>query len=173
MTFLHIAALAVGVLVVGPLLAHLLHRRRSDVRDFPPAHLVPPSPPLARSRREVDDRLLYATRTLSVIALALLGAVPFVRCSGLSLGRRAGASVALAIVVDDSLSMRAKLPGAETRWERARSAAGDLIAEAREGDAIAIVLAGSPPRIALAATTDLVSARTALSALAPSDRATD
>jgi len=171
-SFLHAAALAIAVLVVAPLVAHLLQRRASDVRDFPPARLVPPSPPLARRRRNVDDRLLFAVRTAAVVALALLGATPFVRCSGLALGRHAGASVALAIVLDDSLSMLARSGGA-TRWQRALEAARDLVSGAREGDAIGIVLAGAPARVALASTTDLAAARAALSALAPSHRATD
>ncbi len=172
MSFLHVAALALLVLVVAPLVAHLLQRKRSDVLDFPPARLVPPSPPLARRRQTVDDRLLYIVRTLSVVGLALLGAVPFIRCSSLAFGRRGGASVALAIVLDDSLSMRAQ-SGTTTRWARAHGAAEDLLSGAREGDAVAIVLAGMPPRIALASTTDLGAARTTLRALKPSDRATD
>ncbi|HYQ28192.1 MAG TPA: VWA domain-containing protein, partial [Polyangiaceae bacterium] len=44
---------------------------------------------------------------------------------------------------------------------------------AREGDAIAIVLAGRPARLALAATTDLNAARRALDDLSESDRSTD
>src|SRR5260221_11150894 len=87
MTFLYAAALAVVALVVAPLIPHLLGRRRTDERAFPPARLVPPSPPIARRRRRVDDRLLYAVRTLSVALLAVLGASPFVHCSSLALGR--------------------------------------------------------------------------------------
>lgn len=172
MSFLYVAALAVGLLGIGPLVAHLLRRRNADVRDFPAARLVPPSPPLARQRHRIDDRALYGVRTLSILLLAALGAVPFVSCSGLSLGRKDGASVALAIVLDDSLSMQVASEG-KTRWERARKAALDLASDAREGDAIAIVLAGAPARVALASTTDLRAARSALEALRPSHRATD
>lgn len=172
MSFLYVAALAVGLLGIGPLVAHLLRRRNADVRDFPAAHLVPPSPPLARQRHRIDDRPLYAVRTLSILLLAALGAVPFVSCSGLSLGRKDGASVALAIVLDDSLSMQVVSEG-KTRWERARKAALELVSDAREGDAIAIVLAGAPARVALASTTDLRAARSALEALGPTHRATD
>src|SRR5258705_2942771 len=104
--------------------------------------------------------------------LALLGATPFVRCSSLAIGRQGGASIALAIVLDDSLSMLAKTSSG-TRWDRARKAASDLVADAREGDAVGIVLAGSPPRIALASTTDLGAVRTVVEGLSPSHRATD
>jgi hypothetical protein len=172
MSFLYAAALGVALLVVAPLIAHLLERRRADERDFPATRLVPPSQPLARRRRRVDDRLLYAVRTVSVLLLAVLGATPFVTCSSLAIGRHGGASVALAIVVDDSLSMLART-GDQTRWDRAKNAAIDLVRDAREGDAVGIVLAGSPPRIALASTTDLNAARAVVESLSPSHRATD
>ncbi len=84
------------------------------------------------------------------------------------------------------MSMRAPLPsgspspaaeatalGRETRFERAKSGAYELLGSSREGDAVALVLAGSPPRVALAATSDLGAARVALAAITPSDRATD
>lgn len=172
MSFLYVAALAVGLLGVGPLFAHLLRRRHAKIQDFPAAHLVPKSPPLARQRHRIDDRALYAVRTLSILLLAALGAMPFISCSGLSLGRQDGASVAVAIVLDDSLSMQVR-EGGKTRWELAHKAAQDLLADAREGDAIAIVLAGSPARLALATTTDLGAARAALQAISPSHRGTD
>jgi hypothetical protein len=111
-SFLYVAALAALALVGAPLVAHLLQRRRSDERDFPPARLVPASPPVARRRRRVDDRALYAVRTAAILALTLLGASPFVRCSALALGRQSGASIALALVLDDSLSMSAETGGA-------------------------------------------------------------
>jgi hypothetical protein len=172
MTFTYAAALAVALLVAAPFVAHLLQRRRADVRDFPPARFVPPSPPVARRRRHIDDRGLYAVRTAAVLALALLGATPFVRCSSLALGREGGASVALAIVLDDSLSMLARSEQ-KTRWDRAVRAADELLDGARDGDSVGVVLAGSPPRIALAPTTDLAAARSVIGSLSPSHRATD
>jgi hypothetical protein len=172
MTFAYAAALAVALLVAAPFVAHLLQRRRADERDFPPARWVTPSPPVARRRRHIDDRALYGIRTAAVLALALLGATPFVRCSSLALGREGGASIAVAIVLDDSLSMLAEV-GQKTRWDRALRAADDLVDGARDGDAVGVVLAGSPPRIALAPTTDLAAARSVVRSLSPSHRATD
>ena len=173
MSFLNLAALAIAALVAGPLLAHLLQRKRSVERAFPPARLVAPSPPQARRRAWFDDRALLATRAASILLLALLGATPLVRCSGLALNRSHGASVALALVVDDSLSMRAVTADGATRFERARDAARQLLAGTREGDAVAIVLAGAPARLALAPTTQLAAARATLDALEPAERATD
>ena len=172
MAFVAWLALGIGVLVVAPYLAHRLRRKRADHRFFAAAHLVPPAPPRARRRSSLEDVALFSTRALAVLALALLGASPLVRCSRLSLQRSSGASVALAIVIDDSMSMRAKA-GNSSRFERARDAARELLASAREGDAVAIVMAGAPARVALAATTDLGAARALVDQMPPSDRATD
>ena len=175
MTFLAGAALLVAVLVVAPIAAHLLRRRRAEEKPFAAAALVPATPPTARRRSSLEDRLLFAVRALSVLALAVLGATPFVRCSRLSLTRQTGASVALAIVIDDSLSMRAKVDpkSATTRFERAKSGANELLRGLTNGDAVAVVLAGAPARVLLAASTDLGAAIAAIEGIEPSDRATD
>jgi hypothetical protein len=172
-TFLSALALAVALLVAAPYVAHRLRRRKAEEQDFPPARLVAPAPPKARRRSRLEERALFATRAAAVLLLAVLGATPFVRCSRLSLQRSGGASVALAVVVDDSMSMRAPAPGSRSRFERAQAGAHELLASAREGDAVAIVLAGAPARVVLAATTDLSAARAAVDALVASDRGTD
>ncbi|WP_437677467.1 VWA domain-containing protein [Sorangium sp. So ce131] len=185
MSFVTLGALLVALLVGAPVAAHLLRRRRAEERPFPPARLVPPTPPTARRRSLLEDRALFSTRALSVLALAVLGATPLLRCSHLALSRKAGASVALAIVVDDSLSMRAPAAraggdaraaqesGARSRFDRALEAARELAGGLAPGDAAALVLAGAPARVALASTTNLAAVSEALAAVAPSDRATD
>ncbi|MEI9937749.1 MAG: VWA domain-containing protein [Pseudomonadota bacterium] len=173
MSFLVAAALGVGLFVVIPIAAHLLRRGRARERDFPPTALVPAARSVARERATLEDRLLLAIRALLIACLAVIGATPFVQCSRLSLNRSAGASVAFALVLDDSHSMRAQAADGGVRFARALKAARELLASAREGDAIAIVLAGKPARLALAATTDLNAARRALSDLSESDRSTD
>ena len=172
MSFGAILALLIAGLVAAPIVAHLLRRRRTEVRDFPPARLVPIATPLARRRARLEDRALFGVRALAVLALAVLGATPFVSCSRLDLGRRGGGSIALVLVLDDSMSMRAKL-GRGTRFARAKDAALELAASLHEGDAIAIVGAGSPARITLATTSDLVTARAAIAGAKESDRASD
>jgi hypothetical protein len=173
MSFLVTAALAIGLLIALPAVAHFLRSGRAVVKPFPPAALVQAARTVARSERRLEDRLLLALRALAVLMLALVGATPFVSCSRLSLARGAGASLAVAVVLDDSLSMRAAPGGGATRFERAREAARQLLDSAREGDSVSIVLAGRPARLALGATTDLRLARRTLNELVPSDRATD
>jgi len=172
-SFVTWAALAAILLVIAPVAAHLLRRRRAEQRPFAPTAIVPASPPAARRRSKLEDRALFAIRALAIVALALLGATPLVRCSRLSLGRKAGASVALAVVIDDSLSMRAPGPGKRTRFETAKGDAVDLLTNAREGDALGVILAGAPARVLLSPTTDLGAASKVIESCAVSDRATD
>ena len=173
MSFLSIGGLLIALLVVAPIAAHLLRRKQAEEQLFPAARLVPPTPPTARKRSQLEDRALFSVRALAVLGLSILGATPFVRCSRLALNRNNGASVALAIVLDDSLSMRAKLPSGSTRFERALVAARELSQGLAAGDAVAIVLAGAPPRVALGSTTNLTAVAAALDAIEPSDRGTD
>ncbi len=174
MHFVTWLGLGVALLAAVPYLAHRLRRRRAEELDFAPARLVPSALPKARRRSELEDRPLFLVRALAVLALAALGASPLVRCSRLALDRAGGASVAIALVLDDSMSMRARAtPDAKTRFERARDGARQLLASVREGDAVAVVLAGAPSRVLLAATTDLSAARAAIESARESDRATD
>jgi hypothetical protein len=173
MSFVVAAALAVGVLVLAPLLAHLLRRGRTPERTFPPTALVSRLEAHSKERSRLEDRSLMSLRMAMVVVLAVLGATPLVQCSRLSVDRPHGASVALAIVMDDSHSMRARDAGGETRWDRARQGARELLRSVRDGDSVAIVLAGRPARLALSATTDLGAARAALEELRQTDRSSD
>lgn len=177
MSFTTALALLIGLLVAAPIAAHMLRRRRAEERPFPPARLVPPTPPTARRRSHLEDRALFGVRALAILALALLGATPFVRCSRLTLARKAGASVAIAIVIDDSLSMRAPFGEGNhrdaNRFDRAVGAARELVSGLRPGDAVALVLAGAPARVALASTTNIGAVASAIDGLAVSDRSTD
>jgi hypothetical protein len=177
MSFTTALALLIGLLVAAPVAAHMLRRRRAEERPFPPARLVPPTPPTARRRSHLEDRALFGVRALAILALALLGATPFIRCSRLTLARKAGASVALVVVIDDSLSMRAAFGDegdrGKSRFDRSIGAARELVAGLRPGDAVALVLAGAPARVALASTTNIGAVASAIDGISVSDRSTD
>ncbi|MEN9577901.1 MAG: hypothetical protein RJA70_910 [Pseudomonadota bacterium] len=173
MSFASVLALLVGLLVAAPVIAHLLRRGKTEEQVFPPAHLVPMLVVTSDQRSRLEDRLLLLMRALMIIALAILGATPFVRCSRLSVDRASGASVAMSLIVDDSQSMRAITSQGSSRFEQALVGATQLLTSAREGDAIAIVLAGQPARLLLTPTTDLGAATRALESIRISDRATD
>jgi hypothetical protein len=173
MTFGTTLALLVGLLVGLPVAAHLLRRGRTIEVDFPPAHLVPTAVVTSDKRSRLEDRMLFALRALAVLLLAVLGATPFVRCTHLSVNRQAGASVGLAIVLDDSQSMRAVTAEGKSRFDLAKSGALQLLDSAREGDAISLIAAGTPARLLFNASTDLKSARAAIEQLTVTDRGTD
>ncbi len=164
--------LLVALGVALPLVAHLLRRRRTETRVFPPARLVPTATPAARSRAHLEDRALLAVRALGVLALAVLGAAPFVTCSRLALDRPGGSAIALVIVIDDSMSMRASA-GGEPRFARARRSAVELVESLRDGDVVGVVAAGAPARMLVAPSPSRDVATRALAAMTPSDRATD
>lgn len=172
MSFATTLALAIGLLIAAPIVAHLLKRGRTREFEFPPAHLVPNAVVTSEQKRRLEDRFLLLLRALMVAALAVLGATPFVRCSDLSVDRQSGASVAMAVVIDDSHSMRTKV-GDGTRFEAALRGAEQLLSSLREGDAVALILAGKPARLALTTSTDLALARRTIESFAVTDRATD
>ncbi len=173
MSFLVALALGIAGLAVAPLIAHLFRRGRVKEQPFPPAALVPKARSAARESRRLQDWLLFLVRAALILSLALLGATPLVQCSRLQLSRSGGASVALSLVVDDSLSMRARLGSGTTRFERARAGALELVKSARRGDALGVILAGRPARVLIPPTTDLDRVRQALSEIKPTDRSTD
>lgn len=173
MTFATALALLVGLLVTVPVIAHLLRRGKTEEQEFPPARLVPAMVVTSEQRSRLEDLLLLLLRATMIAALAILGATPFVQCSDLTVDRKEGASVALAIVVDDSQSMRARTEDGETRFELALEGAKQLLDSARDGDVIALISGGKPARLLLNATPDLTAARDALGLLQVTDRATD
>ncbi len=172
MSFLSLFALGVALLVAAPYVAHRLRRQHAETRAFAPVRLVSKTPPNARRRGRIEDRALFSLRALAIVALALLGASPLLTCSRLALSRT-GASVAIAIVLDDSMSMRALDTTGRSRFERARAGAREILNALKEGDAVALVLAGGAARVELSVTLDLSAARTALDGIAESDRGTD
>lgn len=172
MSFVTALALAVGLFIALPFIAHLLRRGKTEEFEFPPAALVPEKPITARQRSRLEDRALLSLRALAVLALALLGATPLVRCSRLSVDRPSGASIALALVIDDSHSMQSQVSDGN-RWGLALAGARELLASARSGDAVALLLAGKPARVALSPTSDLDLVKKTLNELHVTDRNTD
>ena len=173
MNFLVIAALLVAGLVAAPIVAHLLGHGKVEEQEFPPARLVRVAVQATKKKIQSRDRLLLLVRALMICGLAMLGATPLTRCSRLSLSRDSGASVALAILIDDSMSMKSTTADGSTRFAISIAAAEEILDSAREGDSVSIVLAGKPARVALSHTSNLGRARDLLAQLSASDRSSD
>ncbi len=173
MGFASAAALLLAGLSALALVAHFLRRRRAETRKFAPVALVPAAKPATRSRARLEDKGLLSARVGLVALLALVAAAPFVTCSRMTLSR-GGASVAVVMVIDDSLSMRATYgTSKQSRLAHAREGMLEMVHALRGGDAVGVVLAGAEPRVTLSLTTDLVAAERAISGLLESDRGTD
>lgn len=172
MTFLLPLALALGLLIGVPILAHARRSGTPRPLAFPAARLVQATLSTAKQRSFLEDRFLLTLRALLLVALALLGASPLVRCSRLSLARSGGGSLAVALVVDDSASMRA-LGEKSTRLEQSVQAALEMLDSSRDGDMFVLVLAGAPARLVVPATSNRESIRSALKSITPTDRTTD
>jgi len=166
-------ALLTALLALAPLFAHLLQRSRAPDIPFPATRLVPKLEHAVERPRRLEHRSLLMVRMATVIVLAVLGAAPALRCDRVHLPRPDGASLGLALVLDDSASMQAMVGAGETRFERARRVALALVAQARDDDQFTVVLAGKPARLALMPTRNRSAVRRLLERLTPTDRGTE
>ena len=117
--------LALGVLVGGPLLAHLIRRTPQLRRAFGAMLLLNRLPQELRRRRHVEDRGLLSLRMLMIAAFVLAVARPELQWPGAV--PEFGGTGAVVVVIDDSMSMDLR-----------ESAKGTLLARARD-EAVAIV----------------------------------
>ncbi len=162
-------ALAGLVLAAIPVLAHLL--RQSDVpsRALPTVALLARAVAASRRRVRVVDPWLLALRIALVVVLAVSVAAPFMERE-VAFGTGGLASVV--VVVDDSMSM-SRVERAGTPFEAARARAIEAIGALPEGSEVALVLAGSPARVAVSRTTDRAAVEHVLADLeAPGARGT-
>ncbi len=137
-------ALAGLALAALPVLAHLL--RRSDVpsRALPTVALLARAVAESRRRVRIVDPWLLALRIAIVVVLALAVAGPFTERE---VAYGSGGLASVAIVLDDSMSM-ARAEGTATPFEDGVARELEAIDALPEGSEVALVLAGSPPRVA-------------------------
>lgn len=115
------------------------------------------------------DLLLLIVRVLLIACLALAVAGPFL---SIHLPYGDGSIASVTIVLDDSMSMTGR--GSPTPFEEARARAREIVESLPPGSEVALVLGGSPARVAQPRTEDLGAAATLLDRLeAPIARGTD
>jgi len=158
LTFLNGAFLAALAAAALPILIHLLSRRRA--REAPFSHLRFLDEITRRKVRRMKLRqwLLLALRTLAVAFIALALSQPVWHGPGAQSHR---GSSTIAILVDDSFSMEARLdPGTvlpldadvsgldlPTRFEEARQRALQVVDLLQPGDRAILVFTASPVRV--------------------------
>lgn len=135
MTFASAMFLGGLVAAAGPLVIHLLNRRRYRTVAWPAMQFLEQA--LRRRRRvmELRDVGLLVLRTLAVVLFVLAMARPVVPGGWSWLG---GESVHVVLVVDNSLSMGVR-DLEQSRLEAAKSAAGRLVESLPAGSTVSIV----------------------------------
>ena len=122
--FLQPAFLLAGLAAGVPILIHLINRHRALVHRFPALRFLLMADRRTARKFRLYQLLLLALRVLAILLLALLLSQP-------RWGDEASAALALppqatAVLVDNSLSMQFR-DGQETRLERAKTLAGQLL----------------------------------------------
>lgn len=146
MTFIHPGiAIAAGGLALAPLLIHLLSRQGHRREPWAAMQFLVSAERRSRRRLRIEQWVLILLRAFVLIVAGLTLARPF--SAGSSIFSILGeARRDCVIVVDDSLSMRARHPDEATAFDQARKLARRLIAEADAMDGFAIIGGARPAR---------------------------
>jgi hypothetical protein len=159
-----------GVVGVGlPIWLHLLKRHKSDPRPFPSLMFFERREQSSVVHRRLDHILLFILRTLMLVLLALLFANPFInRATPKAAGKKM-----VVVAVDDSFSMRASASGSasggESRLDKAKREALDIISGIPANTAAEVVALGGTVQAMTQQTTDPAELRGAVAAIKPSD----
>ena len=142
MTFAHPAFLVGCLAALIPLLVHLFDRRRPRQVPFGAISFVLRSQKRTASRLKLKRLLLYALRTLILLALPIALARPELPRDGTVASASLGPA-ATAIVIDGSLSMR--WSDGTTNFERAREEARAALRELAPEESATVVLCNAHP----------------------------
>lgn len=132
-----------GLLAVAiPIIAHLLRRQKLPKQTLPTIAFLHRLHATRAARLRMVDLLLLIMRALLVAGLVLVAAAPYRVVGSDSLDQQH----ALAIVLDDSLSMAAIHQG-KTLIKRAVDLSAAQARKLPEGSELSVVLSGKPPRV--------------------------
>lgn len=141
MTFLN-GLLALGAFACTiPLLIHLMHRSRFRVVKWGAMHLIESTASPKSKRILWRHLLLMLVRCMLPILIAVAMSRPLVQ-SWTAQGT--GESVALALILDDSLSMQAVSRDGKTRWNRALDHLGTIVSGLPKSSKVGLILGGTP-----------------------------
>jgi hypothetical protein len=161
MTFLTTPYLWLGLAAAAvPVIIHLIRRTKVQVVHFAAMRFLQATPERMIRRQKLKQILLLLLRIVALLLLGLAFARPFLPGSA-PIAILSKQQKSIAIVIDASASM---LAGAKS--EKAKEAAGQIIARGRGGDRFSIITAGATPQILLD-DGDAAQARTAVAAVQP------
>lgn len=140
-----------ALLVAAPIIIHLLNKRRFKIVDWAAMTFLLDANVRNRRRIRLENLILLALRCLAVLLAALLVARPFVP-TGLTGGLIEAARYERIVVLDDSLSMQARV-GNQTAFDEARAGVikllEDLAADSSD-DSLTLLLTSRPKQPAAA-----------------------
>ncbi|EAU69108.1 conserved hypothetical protein [Stigmatella aurantiaca DW4/3-1] len=132
---------ALGALI--PVLVHLFDRRRPRPHPFPTMAFVLRSQKRTASRLKLKRLLLYALRTLVLLAIPLALARPELRQDAAAAAAAAKGPAATAVVLDASLSMR--WTEGTSLFERGRDEARDALSDLLPEEPSTVLLCTATP----------------------------
>ena len=127
-----------------PIVLHLLNKRKHRQTDWAAMRFLLAAIKKNKRRIELEQWILLAIRTLLILLLAMAMARPVLE--SLAPALFAGQRSHRVIVLDGSMSMTRKLTD-QTRFDRAKNLARQIVKEARRGDVISLVIMADPPRV--------------------------
>jgi len=128
----------------APILIHLWSRRKYREMSWAAMEYLLAAARQQSRRLRVEQWLLLALRTLLVVLIVLAVAEPYVERTGFASSSTGHTHRVL--VLDGSYSM-AYQPTDQTRFDRAKQMARQMVEESPQGDAFTLVLMSSPPRV--------------------------
>jgi hypothetical protein len=147
LVLLNLWSLPFTALVAGPVVIHLLARRRPKVFLFPSLRFLLPLQAEARRVSRPRDWLLLLARTLFMLFLVAAFCRPVIHLPGMAERNKLRRDVV--VLVDASLSMRAGRGGV-TRFSQACAKAAELMRGLRPGDRANLIMVGARPRASYA-----------------------
>jgi hypothetical protein len=132
----------------APILIHLWSRRRYREMSWAAMEYLLAAIQRHTRRLLFEQWLLLLLRTLLVVLLALAVAGPYWE-GAVSIFTADGKTHRI-LVIDASFSMAYK-PTEQSRFDRAKEIARQMIEESRQGDGFSLVLMASPPKVLVAA----------------------
>jgi len=127
-----------------PVIIHLLNKRKFRQTDWAAMRFLLAAIKKNKRRIEIEQWILLAIRTLLI--LLLVGAMARPVLESLAPAMFAGERSHRVLVLDGSMSMSRKLTD-QTRFDRARTLARQIVKEARRGDVLSVIVMGDPPRV--------------------------
>ncbi len=142
--FLGLAALAVPVII------HMIQRERKEVTEFPSLMFIRKIPFHSFRRQRIRNWLLLLLRCAAIALILAAFARPFFRAAALAAVTSTAREVV--ILLDRSYSM-----GYDDRWDRAKTAAADVVNQLGPDDRATVILFDSGAEVGPRSTTDRAS----------------